>query len=135
MAKRSAADLSVVPIKPKDARLTPPRFLTDRQKELWREVAAAKPADWFTDDCKALLVGYVKAIASHEFLSSRIDLIESGTVTDDMGDQDRLYSMVERQARLIQSFATKMRLTNQSRYQNSTASAKSARAGQKRPWD
>lgn len=135
MAKRSAADLSVVPIKPKDARLTPPKFLTDRQKELWREVAAAKPADWFTDDCKALLVGYVKAIASHESISARVDSVEAGELELELKDEDRLYAMQERQARLIQSFATKMRLTNQSRYQNSTASAKSANAGQKRPWD
>jgi hypothetical protein len=137
MAKKSAASLSVVPVKPKDARIAPPSFLTARQKELWLEIVASKPADWFTEDCKALLVGYVKAIASHEILSRRVDILESDDYEsiEDLKDEDRLYAMQERQARLIQSFATKMRLTNQSRYQNSTAAVKSSKAGAARPWD
>jgi hypothetical protein len=135
MAKKSAASLSVVQVKPKDARIAPPLFLTERQKELWLEVANAKPADWFTEDCKSLLVAYVKAIASHEVISTRIDQIESGALVLELRDEDRLYAMQERQARLIQSLATKMRLTNQSRYQNSTAAVKSSKAGTARPWD
>lgn len=135
MAKKSAASLAVVAVKPKDARISPPSTLTARQVELWREVASAKPAGWFTEDCKALLVGYVKAIASHESISQRVDAMESGELQLDLKDEDKLYAMQERQARLIQSFATKMRLTNQSRYQNSTAAVKSAKAGASRPWD
>jgi hypothetical protein len=135
MAKKSAASLSVVAVKPKDARLSPPSFLTVRQKELWLKVAAAKPAGWFTEDCEALLVGYVKAIASHEIISARIDALESGEQSMELKDENRLYAMQERQARLVQSFATKMRLTNQSRYQNSTATVKADKAGAARPWD
>lgn len=135
MAKKSAASLSVVAsISPKDSRLIAPASLTARQKELWAEIVAAKPADWFTVDAQSLLVGYVKAIASHEIISERIDSIEAQGGMEDLRDEDRLYAMQERQARLVQSFATKMRLTQQSRYQNSTAAVKSSQAGAVRPW-
>ena len=135
MAKKSAASLAVVAVKPKDARLAPPGTLTAKQRELWLEIVASKPADWFTADVKSLLVGYVKAIASHDSLSARVDVMERNPGEMEIRDEDRLYAMLERQARLIQSFATKMRLTNQSRYQNSTAAVKSSRAGSSRPWD
>ena len=135
MAKKSAASLTVVAVKPKDARLAPPRTLTEKQKELWLEIVASKPADWFTVDVQSLLVAYVKAITSYDSLSARVDAMELAPGQVDIKDEDKLYAMLERQVRLIQSFATKMRLTNQSRYQNSTAAVKSGKAGPTRPWD
>jgi hypothetical protein len=139
MAKKSAASMSVVAsIKPVDARLAPPESLTARQKELWIEIVAAKTSDWFTVDAQPLLVGYVKAIASHEALSVRVDAMEAGGHIgglDSLKDEDKLYAMVERQARLVQSFATKMRLTQQARYTTGSAATATARAGKSRPWD
>jgi hypothetical protein len=136
MAKKSAASMSVVAsIKPKDSRLAPPSTLTARQKELWLEIVASKPADWFTVDAQSLLVGYVKAIASHESLSQRVDAMEAGAFVGELKDEDKLYGMLERQARLVQSFATKMRLTQQARYTTTSAATKSAKASGGRPWD
>lgn len=136
MAKKSAASMSVVAsIKPKDSRLPPPASLTDRQKELWLEIVASKSADWFTLDAQSLLVGYVKAIASHEILSQRVDLMEASEGVLDLKDEDKLYAMAERQARLVQSFATKMRLTQQARYTAGSAATATVRAGKARPWD
>jgi hypothetical protein len=139
MAKKSAASMSVVAsIKPADARLAPPASLTARQKELWLEIVASKPADWFTVDAQALLVGYVKAIASHEIISQRVDAMEAGGHIgglESLKDEDKLYAMQERQARLVQSFATKMRLTQQARYTTRTADVKSSKASGGRPWD
>jgi hypothetical protein len=43
--------------------------------------------------------------------------------------------MIERQARLIQTFATKLRLTQQSRYTAATADVVSSKASGARPWD
>lgn len=136
MAKKSAASLSVVAsIKPADARLAPPASLTARQKELWLEIVASKPSDWFTVDAKAMMVGYVKAIASHEILSQRVDLMEDSSGEIELKDEDKLYAMQERQARLVQTFATKMRLTQQARYTTGSAATASAKAGIARPWD
>jgi hypothetical protein len=136
MSRKSAASLSVVPkIDPKDARLSPPESLTDGQKELWIEIVGAKPAGWFTIDAQSLLIGYVKAIASHEILSAKVDAVEKAGGMDDMKEEDRLYKMLERQARLVQSFATKMRLTQQARYTTGSAATATAKAGKARPWD
>ncbi|SCX93777.1 hypothetical protein SAMN05216420_101387 [Nitrosospira sp. Nl5] len=137
MAKKSAASLASVSTLPrKDSRLIPPASLTARQKELWVEIVSAKPADWFTVDAQALLVGYVKAISSHEIISARVDALEAGVFANclDLKDEDKLYAMQERQARLVQSFATKMRLTQQARYTTGSAATASAKAGIARPW-
>ncbi|SEN71410.1 hypothetical protein SAMN05216404_106167 [Nitrosospira multiformis] len=135
MAKKSAASLSVVAVKPRDSRLEPPANITDRQRELWLEIVASKPADWFTRDAQSLLLGYVKAIASYEILSARVDAVEAQGGMDDLKDEDKLYAMLERQARLVQSFATKMRLTQQARYTTGSAATATEKAGKSRPWD
>ncbi|WP_176767760.1 hypothetical protein [Nitrosospira sp. Nsp18] len=43
--------------------------------------------------------------------------------------------MIERQARLIQTFATKLRLTQQLRYTVATAAVEAGKASGARPWD
>src|SRR5215217_4377565 len=135
MAKKSSASLSVVP--PSVATvLAPPKLLTARQKELWKEITLSKPASWFDHSNAPLLSGYVKAIASHEFLASQSDAIEA-TLADggDLKTLNRIHAMIERQARLIQTFATKLRLTQQSRYTAATAAVVSGKASGARPWD
>jgi hypothetical protein len=138
MAKKPSASLTVVPPKPPvDARLVSPESLTGRQKELWEGIISSKPASWFDHSNSPLLVGYVKSRASPEALALRSDAIEA---TLDQGDGDlktlnRLHAMIERQARLIQTFATKLRLTQQSRYAPSVASVQAGKASGPRPWD
>ncbi|PTR14473.1 hypothetical protein C8R31_106146 [Nitrosospira sp. Nsp2] len=136
MAKKSSASLSVVP--PSVATvLAPSKSLTARQKELWKEITLSKPASWFDHSNAPLLSGYVKAIASHETLASRSDAIEA-TLADGDGDLktlNRIHAMIERQARLIQTFATKLRLTQQSRYTAATAAVIAGKASGARPWD
>jgi hypothetical protein len=137
MAKKSSVSLTVVPPKPLDARLSPPGSLTDRQEELWEGIISSKPASWFDHSNSPLLVGYVKSIASHEILASRSDAIEA-TLADGNGDLktlNRFHAMIERQARLIQTFATKLRLTQQSRYAPSVASVQAGKVAGPRPWD
>jgi hypothetical protein len=117
--------------------LAPPKSLTTRQKELWKEITLSKPASWFDRSTAPLLSGYVKAIASHEFLASQSDAIEA-TLAEGDGDLktlNRIHAMIERQARLIQTFATKLRLTQQSRYTAATASVIAGKASGARPWD
>lgn len=134
MARKSTASLSVVSISPRDARLAAPKSLTTRQRELWLAITAAKPSDWFTVDAQSLLVGYVKSISCYEILSVKVEATESVEGVS-LLDLDKLYSMQERQARLMQSFATKLRLTPQSRYTTLSAATASAKASGKRPWD
>ncbi|SES71167.1 hypothetical protein SAMN05216412_101333 [Nitrosospira multiformis] len=136
MAKKSSASLSVVP--PRVATpLSPPTTLTARQKELWKEIVLSKPAAWFDRANAPLLCGYVKSIASHEFLTSQADSLEAELVDGggDLKTLNRLHGMIERQARLIQTFATKPRLTQQSRYTAATAAVVANKASGARPWD
>jgi hypothetical protein len=134
MAKKSSASLSIVT--PGVATvLAPPKSLTVRQNELWKEIVLSKPESWFDRLTAPLLSGYVKAIASHEFLASRSDAIEATVADGDLKTLNGIHAMIERQARLIQTFATKLRLTQQSRYTAATAAVVSRRASGTRPWD
>lgn len=134
MAKKSAASLSVVP--PRIATvLAPPKTLTARQTTLWKEIVLARPASWFDPSNAPLLVGYVNAIASLEILAQRSDAIEATLDDADLKLLNKVHAMIERQARLIQTFATKLRLTQQSRYTAATAAVVAGKTSGNRPWD
>jgi hypothetical protein len=67
--------------------------------------------------------------------AGRSDEIET-ELADGDGDWktlNRIHAMIERQARLIQTFTTKLRLTRQSRYTAATASVVARKASGKRP--
>lgn len=137
MAKKSAASLSVVAPVNIGARLLAPKFLAARQKEIWKDIVTAKPAGWF-DCCNApLLSGYVSAIASHEILALRAQGIEATLLhgEGDLKTLNKIHGMIERQARLMQTLATKLRLTQQSRYTPATAAVAAGKAAGRRPWD
>ena len=134
MGKKSAASLSVVPAKPATV-LAPPSSFSARQKELWKEIVLARPASWFDGSNSSLLVGYVKAIASHETLAVRSDAIEATLTDTDLKLLNRVHGMIERQAKLIQTFATKLRLTQQSRYTPAAAATAASKVSSTRPWD
>jgi hypothetical protein len=51
------------------------------------------------------------AISSHEILALRSDAIEAKLDDADLKLLNKVHAMIERQARLIQTFATKLRLT------------------------
>lgn len=132
MARKSLAALSVAVIH-KDARLPVPTGFTPRQKQIYLELVSSKPSDWFQTDAIPLLTAYCKAISYHEILSVQIEEAQENKI--DIKDLRSLYEVHGKQAGLIQSCATKLRLTAQSRWQPSTASVKSEKATGPRPWD
>jgi hypothetical protein len=134
MAKKSNAGLSIVPPIKLDSRAAPPKSYTVRQKELWKQIVNSKPVDWFNAANLPLLGGYINSITSYESLSRRVDQLEAGEHMD-LVDENRLYFMQERQARLMQSFATKLRLTQQSRYSAAKAAVLTSKPQGSRPWD
>lgn len=135
--RKSTASLTVLKTPKLDKRLEAPSTLTARQKEIWKAVVDTKSADWFNDDTAPLLVAFVKAVEQHELLSYQVENFDMSSLSDMDGVKmlDRLHTMQERQARLFQSLATRMRLTQQSRYQNTTAAVKNNSGGSARPWD
>ena len=135
--RKSAESLTVVteaiPVRP-----DPPDSLTRRQAEVWRAVVATKPADWFTADSQPLLVAYCKAVENHERISTEIEKANKAKLSGEkLKEYEKLIVLQEKQARLMATLATKMRLTQMSRYRAETADTAHRRAAKqaKRPWE
>lgn len=88
----------------------PPASLTDSEAAIFRETAAAMPSGWFRADSMPLLVEYSRAVDACNKLAAMRD--QQGMT---MRDLAVLLAAHEKQARLVVTLATKMRLTQQSR--------------------
>lgn len=132
------AELSVVTNLP-GSRLEPPDRLSDEAAEIWREVVATKPYDWFAADSAHLLEAYCLAVVSHRLISDGVKSFTPALLAAPKGANiyDQLTRMQERQARVMATLATKLRLTQQSRYtpQAAATAAKPKRGNGARPWD
>jgi len=133
--KKSLASVTV--LTPLQSRpLPPPEGFSHDQALLWIAVVATKPAGWFTADTVPILAAYVKATMGHRVVSGELDTFLPEWLRTDEGLArfNRLTAIQDRQARLLSSLATKMRLTQQSRYAARGADRADAKAGGARPW-
>lgn len=133
MARKSVASLSLVgnaPAAPLHGAPVPAE-LSEVEAALWRETVESKPAEWFGADSWPVLKEYVRAAvtcdalavaAADAVLSKDGDLIKAVLTTRD------------REARRMADLATKLRLTQQSRYTPQAAATADKRANGKRPW-
>ena len=130
MARQSTASLTVVRASP-DSRLAPAAGLDAEEIELWRDVVNTKPAEWFADDSAPLLKEYVRAAV----MCDRLDLqIKDAIASDDLGVVKALLDMRDKESKRVLSIATKLRLTQQSRYTPQAASTANKKASGARPW-
>ena len=133
MGRQSAASLEVASISIPQ-RPEPPDSLTPSQAITWRKIAATKPPDWFSADVQPILEAYCKAIDFQRTITSEREqmVIEAGVVA-----AKELHGIEEKNAKLIATLATKMRLTPQSRYTPKTAMTAHKRSGggEKKPWE
>lgn len=138
MARKSAEALSVITHLPGQRAEVPAR-MTGEAAEIWREIVASKPHDWFTADTRYLLEAYCHAVVSHRLISIGVAAYTKEMMADAKGvaTYDALTRMQERQARVMASIATKLRLTQQSRYtpQAAATASKKAGSGGARPWE
>ena len=108
----------------------PPDELTPQQAEEWREIVDRMPVDWFRREIHPLLCSYCRHVINARHIAG---LIEAAHDLD-IGDRkalmrfNRLLGMQERQSSALMGLATRMRLTNQSRYTASSA-ATAAKGG------
>src|SRR5262245_54120891 len=123
--RRSAASFEVPRVRELRPRPEPPDELNAEEAVVWRTVTARMPADWFTSENFPLLVMYCRSICSARDIANRR---KSGLNLEEL---DLLLSMVDRERRSIESLATKMRLTQQSRY----SKRKSRGPDAPRPWE
>ena len=130
MSRKSSASLSVVQVSPL-RRLAPPNGLTKEQAALWSDVVESKPADWFGPDNAPLLAEYVRAVTMCDALEAQVQAAMAG---DEVGDVKAYLNMRDKESKRATSIATKLRLTQQSRYTPQAAATATKRAGGARPW-
>jgi len=84
-----------------------------------------------------LLESFCRAVIAHRLISARVATFDEAALATDKGVAtfDTLTKMQERQARVMASIATKLRLTNQSRYTPQAAATASAKVKGARPWE
>lgn len=116
MPRRSTDSLKFVA--PAFWRLDPPKELTAREAEQWRSIVATKPAEWFTRDMLQILVEYCEATSVSRSIAAEIKSFDPDWLKEAEGlaRYDCLTRMKERQGRLLANLATKMRITQQSKY-------------------
>ncbi len=132
MARKSHQASNVVPIR-SNQHLTPPRTLPAAQKVLWRAVVDCKPADWFGPDTAPLRLEYVRAAAACDVLEQRVaSALDSGNV-DAVAKLTRIRNT---ESQRVAAFATKMRISQQSKYDARKAARRNRGPSLLgRPWD
>ena len=113
--------------------------MTDRQKEIWRKITASEPVDFFsTAATRGMLADYC---AHRETMASLCEIINTFKpewlkLGDGAKRYHELLKMRDLETRAATSLATKLRLTNQSRYVPHAAATASQNVLQgKKPWE
>lgn len=115
----------------------PPERLTEAQAEAWRSIVATKPADWFGPDTYPLLVEYIRATEQADLLAKELEEFDPEWLRDEDGLEryEKMNRLVDAKSTSMARLATKMRLSQQSRYDARPAARAAARAGgADKPW-
>lgn len=122
-----------------ERRPPPPEGLTDDQARLWRDIVETEPQELFASEArKHLLRLYVEHATFRANLQGLIDRVPIEKILDpDTEDGfERMLRVRDRETKTLVSLATRMRLTNQSRYTPTAAgtAGRNHNPGAK-PWD
>jgi hypothetical protein len=133
--RTSCAALSVVAGTDIDGRPHPPEDLTEFQREVWERTVANEAADVFkTAALQQLLKEYCRHVETADRLSKQVDRATSEGSNLSYQDIDCLLRMRDRETKALADKATKLRLTNQSRYTPGAAGTASKKAAERKPW-
>jgi len=138
--RRSVASLTAVVVGDFGKRPEPPPGLTDRQADIWRAAVSVEPPEFFASGVQRdLLADYCRHREMAEKLARAIDACDEQTLQTPEGVKRyaELLKLREVETRTALALATKMRLTNSSRYCEKTALGATRRATPKGqvPWD
>jgi len=122
--RKSSAEMSV--IQGIHQRPDPPDELTQEQAKEWRAIVARMPVDWFTREIFPLLCQYCRHITNARHIAGLVEGARKGDLTDRKALMrfNRLLGMQGRQSSALIGLATRMRLTNQSRYTPQSAASR-----------
>lgn len=117
----------------------PPAELSGGAAEVWRRTVASEPADFFkTAALRTMLADYCRHVEAGDILGAQIDAFDMDWLKSDDGLKryDMLLKLRERETRSSADKATKLRLTNQSRYTPGAAATAAKREGvERKPWE
>lgn len=132
----SVAALSVVAGTDIDGRPKAPSDLTEFQRGVWDRTVANEAADMFkTAALQQLLREYCRHVETAARLSKQVDRATDEGSNMSMQEVEVLLRCRDRETRALADKATKLRLTNQSRYTPGAAATASKNAGaEKKPW-
>ena len=132
MARKSAAALAIMPAKLPNETMQEPDDLSADELRMWREIVASKPSDWWGPDSAPILKEYVRAASMCDVLDRRVkEVIRRGDP-----EQIKFFlDLRDKESRRAMSLATKMRLTQQSRYGARAADTAARKAHGRRPWE
>ena len=122
---------NVVSLTPPSVHLEPPAGLTEDQAEVWRSVVGARSADFFGEDAAPLLEEYCRVVVMCRLLAVQI---EAGIAGGEADELKALLDMRDKESRRMTSIATKLRLTNQSRYTPQAAATAAKKGGGGKVW-
>jgi phage gp36-like protein len=130
--RTSAAELTVAALATVERVQRPdaPYSLTDEQADIWRQIVARMPADWFPAETHPMLESLCCHIARKRKVEQLLTTAE-GTDPFDTKNYNDLALMAERESRVVSSLMTKMRMTQQTTYDKS----KKKPLQTSRPWD
>ena len=117
----------------------PPKDLNEAQAKVWRETASSEPISFFnTASLQSMLADYCRHTVTAAAVSTQIDKFNSESLQDEENAKifDRLTKIRDRETKAAADKATKLRLTNQSRYTPKAAGTASKAGGEKpKPWE
>lgn len=121
----------VIPVAGPSVHLAPPAELTDEQARVWRETVEARSADYFGEDAAPLLEEYCRVVVMCRLLAVQIEAAIAG---GEPGELKALLDMRDKESRRLTSIATKLRITNQSRYTPDKAAVKARKGAGGKVW-
>jgi hypothetical protein len=135
--RKSGASLSVI-AGSIDGRPQAPEDLTQDQRDVWIRTVGSEASDFFRSAAsQQILKEYCRHVITAGKLARMIDALERQDVltSDDVSDYDGLLKLRDRETKALTEKATKLRLTNQSRYTPlSAATAAKKAATENKPW-
>lgn len=123
---------NVANLKPPSVHLEPPATLTPEQTEVWRTTVGARSSDFFGQDAAPLLEEYCRVVTMCRTLAFKV---EAATAGGDDAELELALRMRDRESKRLTSIATKLRLTNQSRYTPQAAATAAKKGSGGNVWD
>jgi len=116
----------------------PPAELNERQAAIWRETTLGEPVGFFNSGATlALLTDYCRHRDTSERLTVMIEAMDATILAtrEGLNRQATLLRMRELETRAAGNMATKLRLTNQSRFRSEKADKLAEMNPKRMPWE